>query len=550
MSGGEDEPIPSLEELLAQLDLLEGTDPDEDEVVDVKVKEIEPDPVRQRRPSKTDSPEVISLEPTLPLMPPDFAPMALLTAGRLTPAQERAIAASEQRAFEARQRKEKEEQRVRELEARRKRAEEIAEAWETRRMAAEEEDERRVRAARYALQLEDELRRRARRESCRRKELKVIRQKEREERRKIRAKEREKRLIQKAQEKARRMAESGYAWGPSGWVRVDWALGGPEAPADEPETPQVTSEEEQDEDEVPLVQEYRGEDRPSEVVEQPPMPDDQRRLNEVTPLEEVLASLDKSVRESWEHLEQPPPLEDMLTVIEAEFLREEQERAAAAIRENFQELGKSDLLEEVGKGEGQAEPLVLQAAAERCPQTDWSEAVVPEKTLKPWNDFVEEKQEGFNSFDERQARSAAIQAKLQAARNRLSVVRWQPRSAASSIPAAWIGHQQPAAPTFQSGFQGSRRTGESTTASSSSSRPGQPPSTRPWWKARRDEEEEEEEEEAEEDFDEDAEEEHEHVFHGQGGQGWDWLAPPGDQPGQQVYSGVGHATPWQARTGW
>merc|ERR1712080_688065 len=83
-----------------------------------------------------------------------------------------------------------------------------------------------------------------------------------------------------------------------------------------------------------------------------------------------------------------------------------------AVKESYVEMAHV----EEANNEGE-EYAVLRAAKQKRPELNWKETVDEENTLKPFNDFIEEKQEGWNSFEERQARSAAIQAKLQAARS-------------------------------------------------------------------------------------------------------------------------------------
>lgn len=157
------------------------------------------------------------------------------------------------------------------------------------------------------------------------------------------------------------------------------------------------------------------------------MPKEQQWQPEAPALEAVLADLDAQRREGWSM--EAPPLEEVLDVLEADTLRDEAKEEADAVRSSFVELGKID---EAFVETGIKAPTVLRAARQRRPKANFKAAIDAESPLKPWNDFVEEKQDGMNSYEERQARSAAIQAKLQAARNRLSLVRYQRDGSASS----------------------------------------------------------------------------------------------------------------------
>merc|ERR1711920_1019874 len=102
-----------------------------------------------------------------------------------------------------------------------------------------------------------------------------------------------------------------------------------------------------------------------------------------------------------------PSLGSMLEVIKADEDRDADMSRAIEIKQQFAGMGHLDAVEEPTL------PPVLQVAKQKCPDVDWHEAVQNsnERQLQPWNfDFDQSRQEGANSFEERAARSAAIQA--------------------------------------------------------------------------------------------------------------------------------------------
>eukprot|EP00931_Biecheleriopsis_adriatica_P120313 TRINITY_DN95430_c0_g1_i1.p1 TRINITY_DN95430_c0_g1~~TRINITY_DN95430_c0_g1_i1.p1 ORF type:complete len:577 (+),score=178.78 TRINITY_DN95430_c0_g1_i1:64-1731(+) len=350
---------------------------------------------------------------------------------------ERKRAQAEAVAFEERQRRSKQEAERKAEEEQQRRVDAAREEQERLWMAAEEAEERRRRANRYASVLEEQTRRQATKQMQKR-------QKEREDAKKQRRIEKERRKEERLRseaaemsQKIRRMAENGYTLGPNGWVRLDWlspqgaAWGAVEAPqAPNPRKIDTSSEEGDGRD-------ITEDDAPYEVVDQQPLPASQQAQPEVLPLEDVLAHLDQQQVESWASAADAPDLGVVLEVLDAFEGREREQQAATSVRQSFQELGKVEAEEEedaLPPDSTATAANVLNAAKTRRPDGDFCGAINAESSLQPWNDFVEEKQEGENSYEERQARSAAIQAKLQAARNRFSLVRYE-RSSVASAPA-------------------------------------------------------------------------------------------------------------------
>merc|ERR1712203_971386 len=110
----------------------------------------------------------------------------------------------------------------------------------------------------------------------------------------------------------------------------------------------------------------------------------------------------------------------MLAVIDMDEQKEEEQRKVEHVKQSFSDLGA------VENDKPESESVLLRIAQTRNPEVDWERQVASESAYKPWNDFDEEKQEVVGSFGEREARSAAIRAKLEKARNRLSMVRYAP----------------------------------------------------------------------------------------------------------------------------
>ncbi|CAE7425452.1 UBP18 [Symbiodinium natans] len=339
---------------------------------------------------------------------------------------DRQKAQAEAAAFEERQRQAKHEAAQKAVQDEIRRVEAVREAWERHRMAAEESEERRRRANRHAIALEEKTRRMVQKQTSKR-----MMQKEEEQRLYRQEKERrkEERLRSEAakmSEKIRRMAESGYALGPSGWVRLDWLSNG-QADVGMPnfEVVKGPTEEEESESEEGSADDADPGD-PFEVVDQRPVPEEEQLQPEPVSLDDVLADIDRKQREGWASGAEPGDLNTVLGVLAADEEREKAETAAIQVRQNYEELGEvENLEEELPPDATQSAAKVLHVAKSRRPDGNFSDAINSESALKPFNDFVEEKQEGVNSYEERQARSAAIQAKLQAARNRLSLVRYE-----------------------------------------------------------------------------------------------------------------------------
>mmetsp|Transcript_48952 Transcript_48952/g.124672 ORF Transcript_48952/g.124672 Transcript_48952/m.124672 type:complete len:471 (-) Transcript_48952:83-1495(-) len=359
-------------------------------------------------------------------------------------AQDRRRAYEERRAFEERCRRSREEAEALAADAERRRAESLSEARETICMAAEEEAERRRRAMKSAEEKEVATRARLTKEMVKRhrdkETAKETAQLERVRRRQRRAAEKEERRAKREADRMVKMAENGYAFGPTGWVKLDWMAGDEKAelassatPSDEETTSSAEGEEEEEDS---RAVELEVDDSPDDIVDQQPLAD-HSELQDVVPIDELLARIDRSERDAWETAPAPPALEDMLTVISAEMKRDEDRQNEESIKQAFTDIGK------VQEGDDEGAPAVLQLAKERRPDVDWKGTVRSESALKPFNDVDEAKQDGENSFEMRLARSAEIQAKMQAARNRMSVVRWQqPRG--RRAPTGGAQHDLPA----------------------------------------------------------------------------------------------------------
>lgn len=359
---------------------------------------------------------------------------------------ERQRAQVEAAAFEERQRKAKEEAEQQAKEDERRRVEAAREAWERHRMAAEEAEERRVRANRYASILEDKTRKMVEKQSSKRKKL---REDERKQKQQEKDKQKEEKMRSEAarmSEKIRKMAENGYALGPSGWVRMDW-LSNP-AEIGDPNFQVVqgpmSKVEEDEPDEGSIASDG---DNNLEVVDQRPLPDEEQKAPEARPFEDVLAELDKKQMESMASGAQAADLETVLDIVAADEERDMAAATAAEVRQGYEKLGEVEEEEDdVPKDATETATKVLRVARTRRPDAKFGEAINEESALKPFNDFMEEKQEGSNSYEERQARSAAIQAKLQAARNRMSIVRYERGSNSTSSASAAPAREQRSAP--------------------------------------------------------------------------------------------------------
>lgn len=349
---------------------------------------------------------------------------------------ERQRAQVEAAAFEERQRKAKEEAEEQAKEDERRRVEAAREAWERHRMAAEEAEERRLRANRYASVLEDKTRKMLEKQSSKRKKLREDERKQKQQEKDKRKEEKMRSEAARMSEKIRKMAENGYALGPSGWVRMDW-LSNP-AEIGDPNFQVVqgpkSKEEEDEPDEGSVVSDG---DNDLEVVDQRPQREEEK-APEARPFEDVLAELDKKQMESMASGAQAADLETVLDIVAADEEREMAAAAAAEVRQGYEKLGEVEEEEDdVPQDATETATKVLRVARKRRPDAKFGEAINEESALKPFNDFMEEKQEGSNSYEERQARSAAIQAKLQAARNRMSIVRYERGSNnTNSAPAA------------------------------------------------------------------------------------------------------------------
>lgn len=351
---------------------------------------------------------------------------------------ERQRAQAEAAAFEERQRQARHEAAQKAAEDEVRRVEAAREAWERHRMAAEESEERRQRANRHALELEEKMRRMVGKQSSKRRMQKEEEQRKRREEKDRRKEERLRIEAAKMSEKIRRMAESGYALGPSGWVRLDWLPAGGQADVGAPNFEVVkgpTEEEESDAAEDHAADDAHQAD-PFEVVDQRPVPEDERKQPEPVSIDDVLADIDRQQREGWASGAEPADLDTVLGVLAADEERELAQTDAVQVRQNYEELGEvENMEEELPPDATQSATKVLRVAKTRRPDCNFGNTINSESALKPFNDFVEEKQEGANSYEERQARSAAIQAKLQAARNRLSLVRYE-RSSTGPVPPA------------------------------------------------------------------------------------------------------------------
>lgn len=350
---------------------------------------------------------------------------------------ERQRAQVEAAAFEERQRKAKEEAEEQAKEDERRRVEAAREAWERHRMAAEEAEERRIRANRYASILEDKTRKMLEKQSSKRKKLREDERKQKQQEKDKRKEEKMRSEAARMSEKIRKMAENGYALGPSGWVRMDWLSNAAEIGDPNFQVAQgpISKEEEDEPDEGSVVSDG---DNNLEVVDQRPQPDEEQKAPEARPFEDVLAELDKKQMESMASGAQAADLETVLDIVAADEERDMAAAAAVEVRQGYEKLGEVEEEEDdVPQDATETATKVLRVARKRRPDAKFGEAINEESALKPFNDFMEEKQEGSNSYEERQARSAAIQAKLQAARNRMSIVRYERGSNnANSSPAA------------------------------------------------------------------------------------------------------------------
>jgi len=352
---------------------------------------------------------------------------------------ERQRAQAEAAAFEERQRQARHEAAQKAAEEEVRRVEAAREAWERHRMAAEESEERRQRANRHALELEEKMRRMVGKQSSKRRMQKEEEQRQRREEKDRRKEEKLRIEAAKMSEKIRRMAESGYALGPSGWVRLDWLSAGGPADVGAPNFEVVKGPTEEEESDA--AEDYAADDAhqadPFEVVDQKPVPEDERKQPEPVSFDDVLADIDRQQREGWASGAEPGDLDTVLGILAADEERELAQTDAVQVRQNYEELGEvENMEEELPPDATQSATKVLRVAKTRRPDCNFSNTINSESALKPFNDFVEEKQEGANSYEERQARSAAIQAKLQAARNRLSLVRYERSSTGPAVPPA------------------------------------------------------------------------------------------------------------------
>lgn len=433
-----DEAIPSLEDLLSALDCEEAHE---------QSKGDDQAFVEQARSPKLGIAETARTQWDTQV-PVQETPHKVMEVFPITPAtlpidsewraQQRRIAEAEAEAFKQRQNRLADEAKAQQALAQRRAVEAAVEARERRCMAAEEAEERARRAAKIAAKLEEDTRKRLAKAASRRREAEEsarehvrqaaeARRAARRSEREARRREREARNQRRRAEWISRMAEN-HTFDPLSrrWVKLEWADG--KTPSD------ITSDEEDEEASISSAEhdagshEFAGDDddnlATAEPVEQPPL---LVARDEVLPLDDVLEELDRQEKQAWEEVchYEPPPLAHMLQVLDADQHREEAGSEAAAVRQQFEELAQGSEARPGSEGEA-VDALPLRLAKQRCPQQDWDETIVSESALQPWNDFVEEKQED-NSFEERQARQAAILAKLHAARNRLSVERWKPR---------------------------------------------------------------------------------------------------------------------------
>lgn len=349
---------------------------------------------------------------------------------------ERLRAQAEAAAFEERQRRARVEAEEQSKEDERRRVEAAREAWERHRMAAEEAEERRDRANRYAILLEEKTRKLVEKQSSKRKK---VREDERRERQIEKEKQREERMRSEAakmSERIRKMAENGYALGPSGWVRLDWLsspadLGDPNFQAVQGPMQVEETKDEGPEDDGTDNEPYD----PFEVVDQRPQREEDQKAPEALDLEDVLADLDQKQMEGMASGAQVADLDTVLSIVEAQEERDLAVAAAVEVRQGYEKLGEvEEEQDDLPQDATETATKVLRVAQTRRPDGNFGGAINAESSLKPFNDFIEEKQQGTNSYEERQARSAAIQAKLQAARNRLSIVRYERNSAPAPAP--------------------------------------------------------------------------------------------------------------------
>jgi len=357
--------------------------------------------------------------------------------------EDRARAEVEWRDFEARQRREKEEAEKRHQEERRKRREVLRETWETAKMQAEEAEEQRRRAAQRASEREEFARKRwgrdleSRRRVSDREAQKASAQKAAE--RELKQKQRKERRLARHQERMRRMAESGYAYGPGGWVQIGSTVG-----TETVESLLKGLEDSDSSEDASGARSHNGSGVPeNEVLDDAydeegigtsqHEPESTAVQEHVIPsMEELLNRIRDCERQEWEEAAVAPPLEAVLEAVREDERQEEESLRAQELKEAFSAMGGEGSIE-TNEAVGQ-EARVLQIATTKRPGTDWMADIKEEPCLKPFNDFDEAKQEGANSFEERQARAAAIQAKLQAARNRMSLVRYSPQERRSTAP--------------------------------------------------------------------------------------------------------------------
>lgn len=405
---------------------------------------------------------------------------------------EKRHAEAEAKAFEASLKAAKAKEEAEQRELRRRRAEAAAEERERQCMAAEEAVERQRRASQLSRIREEETRQRAAAEAAKRKwqrgreaeERRLEREREVEEIkqwREERRREREERAERRFKERMDKLAE-GLARYRGRWLPVEEVLdrraaqkrlGGQSDGEDFDEEGEEEEEGEwdcesiwadsheewqQDEEEArvealapdeekdpepakamlldgipkPLIIEEAEIDIPEAQENEPVLNPPKVETVEVPPIDEILESIDRSEKQCWEGSNGVPLLESVLAVVDADARRDEQQRRAAAVRQRFIDLSRTSHDVEEAETDPQ-EAIVIQLAREHRPDVDWKQIVSTESSLKPWNYLDEDKQENAESLEERQARSAAIRAKLEKARNRLSVVRWSPEGAQPRI---------------------------------------------------------------------------------------------------------------------
>ncbi|CAJ1335604.1 unnamed protein product [Effrenium voratum] len=316
---------------------------------------------------------------------------------------ERQRAQAEAQAFDERRRKEQQDAAERSKEEERRRWEAAREAWERHCMAAEEAEERRRRANRLAGMLEEKTRKMLEKEAAKRRKQREDEKQQHKREKEQKKQEKMRSEAAKMSEKIRKMAESGYALGPSGWVRMDW-LSGPDV--GEPNLEIIKGPKMEEDEESEPEGDLDVLDDPYEVIDQRPeqVELDERVDEEAIPFEDVLANLDKQQIEGWASGAQIGDLDAVLSIVEADEQRDMAAASAVQVRQSYQELGKIEEEQDgVPADATESAARVLHAAKSRRPDANFGEAITQESALKPFNDFVEEKQEGLNSYEERRS---------------------------------------------------------------------------------------------------------------------------------------------------